>query len=144
VPADGVLTLSLEGRADLPCLERVHDLVDELWGLVPEVELRDRYRFETAVIEVAGNIVEHGGPQVRLRLWLRVHPDAVEAQFRDTGRAVDLEAVGARTPDELAEDGRGLALARAAADDVTYERSGMTNRWRVLQRRTPATEHPIG
>lgn len=131
------ITLTLEGRADLPCLERVHDLVDELWVRVPEVQPDDRYRFETAVIEVAGNIVEHGGPEVRLRLWLRVHPDRVEAQFRDTGREVDLEAVDDAV-DDLAEDGRGLALARAAADDVSYARTGHTNRWCVTKRRTPA------
>ncbi len=135
MPAEAV-TLTLEGRADLPCLERVHDLVDELWTRVPDVEQSDRHRFETAVIEVAGNIVEHGGPQVRLRLWLQVHADRVEAQFRDTGRPVDLASVPDRVQDELAEDGRGLALARAAADDITYERTGSTNRWRVTKRRT--------
>ena len=130
-------TLTLEGRADLPCLERVHDLVDELWTRVPEVEPADRYRFETAVIEVAGNIVEHGGQDVRLRLWLQVHPDRVEAQFRDTGRAVELDGVDAPAPDLMAEAGRGIALARATADTVTYERTGLTNRWCVVKRRTP-------
>jgi serine/threonine-protein kinase RsbW len=138
VPAEAaVCTLRLEGRADAPCLERVHDLVDELWARVPEVQPADRYRFETAVIEVAGNIVEHGGPEVRLRLWLRVHEDRVEAQFRDTGRPVELPPDG-QVLDPLAEDGRGLALARATADDLSYERTGHTNRWSVVKRRTPA------
>ena len=131
-------TLTLEGRADLPCVERVHDLVDQLWVQVPEVEPMDRYRFETAVIEVAGNIVEHGGSDVRLRLWLLVRPERVEAQFRDTGRPVDVEAALARVPDELAEAGRGIALARRAVDEVSYERTGSTNRWRVLLHRTAA------
>ena len=138
MPADAVVTLTLEGRADAPCLERVHDLVDELWLKVPEVAPADRYRFETAVIEVAGNIVEHGGPEVRLRLWLRVDLDQVMAQFRDTGRAVDLAAVEGHEADLLAEDGRGIALARATADEVTYQRTGHTNRWSVVKRRTAA------
>ena len=135
MPAEAVCTLTLEGRADLPCLERVHDLVDELWARVPEVDPADRMRFETALIEVAGNIVEHGGPQVRLRLWLQVHADRLEAQFRDTGRAVDLSSSDGDVH-ELAEDGRGLALARATADEVVYERTGHTNRWSVVKRRT--------
>ena len=135
-------TLTLEGRADLQCVERVHDLVDQLWVLVPDVEPMERYRFETAVIEVAGNIVEHGGPEVRLRLWLLVRPERVEAQFRDTGRPVDVEAALARVPDEMAEAGRGIALARSAVDEVTYERTGSTNRWRVLLRRSTPV-HPM-
>ena len=138
MPAEIVCTLTLEGRADPLCLERVHDLVDELWKRVPEVDESDRYRFETAVIEVAGNIVEHGGPEVRLRLWLRVHTDRVEAQFRDTGRSVDFDGLDGHVPDLMAEDGRGLTLARAVADEVTYQRTGHTNRWSVTKRRTAA------
>lgn len=137
MPVEAVCTLTLDGRADAPCLERVHDLVDELWACVPGVAVADRHRFETAVIEVAGNIVEHGGAEVRLRLTLQVHADRVEALFRDTGQEVDLEVLDRHQPDPMAEDGRGLALARAAADDVTYERTGRTNRWSVTQRRTP-------
>ena len=144
MPAEAVATLSLEGRADPVSLDRVHDLVDELWNRVPDVAVRDRHAFETAVIEVAGNIVEHGGPEVRLRVWLTVTADRVEAHFRDTGRAVDLSAADGPEPDELAEGGRGLALARAAADAVEYERTGLTNRWRVSKARTPVAEHPFG
>jgi serine/threonine-protein kinase RsbW len=128
--------LTLAGRADVPCLERVHELVERLWTEAPDVQPADRYRFETAVIEVAGNIVEHGGPQVRLRLWLRVHTDRVEAQFRDTGRAVDLATDEGCMPDLMAEDGRGLALARATADELTYRRTGHTNSWSVTKMRT--------
>ncbi len=132
----------LEGPADLPCLERVHDLVDELWVRVPDVELADRFRFETAVIEVAGNIVEHGGGDVLLRLRLVVRSDTLEAHFRDTGPEVDLtEAVG-ELPDPLAETGRGMALVRAAVDDVGYERTGLTNRWHLLQHRS-GTGHTV-
>lgn len=130
--------LTLAGRAEPGCLDRVHDLVDELWRRVPGVQPSDRYRFETAVIEVAGNIVEHGGPDVRLRLWLLVHQDRVEAHFRDTGRAVELQTTGGPPPDPLAEAGRGIALARAAVDDLAYERTGTTNRWHVLKQRARA------
>jgi serine/threonine-protein kinase RsbW len=130
VPTDPVCALTLQGRADPACLERVHDLVDELWVRAPDVAPTDRYRFETAVVEVAGNIVEHGGPQVRLRLWLLVHPDRVEAQFRDTGRPVELS--DGALPDEQAEHGRGIPLARAAVDEVAYERTGTTNRWHLV------------
>ena len=133
VPAEPVCTLTLDGPADLPCLERVHDLVDELWARVPDVEPTDRYRFETAVIEVAGNIVEHGGADVRLELPLVAAADRVEAHSRDTGTAVDHEDAAGRLPEPMAEQGRGMALARAAVD--ANERSGTSNCWHVLQRR---------
>ncbi len=132
------VSLTLAGRAEPACLDRVHDLVEELWTRGPDVDPADRYRFETAVIEVAGNIVEHGGPEVRLRLWLIVTTDQLEAHFRDTGRAVDVEAAVSRVAEPLAETGRGIALARAAVDDVVYERTGSTNRWRVLKHRSGA------
>ncbi len=135
MPAEPLCTLRLEGRADLPCLQRVHDLVDQLWSRVPDVDPADRCRFETAVIEVAGNIVEHGGPDVRLRLWLIASGDRVEAQFRDTGSPVDVEVAAAHVPDSMAETGRGLALARAVVDNVAYERTGSTNRWHVVKHR---------
>ena len=136
MPAEALCALTLEGRAELDCLERVHDLVDELWTRVPAVAPTDRHRFETAVVEVAGNIIEHGGADVRLRLWLQVHPDLVEAHFRDTGRSVVLDGAVGQLPDPLAETGRGIALARAVVDEVAYERTGLTNRWHVVQRRT--------
>lgn len=137
MPAEPHSDLTLEARADLPCLERVHELVDQLWALAPGLATTDRYAFETAVIEVAGNIVEHGGPDVRLRLRLVVRDDRVEAHFCDTGRLVVL-AESTPSADPLAEDGRGIALARAAADVVAYQRAGDVNRWLVVKRRSAA------
>ena len=137
MPAEPLCALTLEGRAEPGCLDRVHDLVEQLWQRVPGVQPSDRYRFETAVIEVAGNIVEHGGPGVRLRLWLLVHPDRVEAHFCDTGCAVEPQATAGRLPEPLAEAGRGIALARAAVDELAYVRTGTTNRWYVLKQRAP-------
>ena len=49
----------LDGCVQPECLDRIRDLLAELWltdGAIAEV---DRNLFETAVIEVAGNIVRH-------------------------------------------------------------------------------------
>lgn len=136
MPAEAACRLTLEGRVSLPWVERVHDLLDELWVQVPDVEPGDRYAFETAVIEIAGNIAEHGGPGVDLRLSLDVHADRLEAQFLDTGPAVDLPAAPRPVPDVLAEQGRGMALALAAVDEIRYERAGRANRWRMRKWRS--------
>ncbi len=134
MPAEPLCALVLESGAEPLCVEGVHALVDELALRVPDLRPEDRWRLETAVIEVAGNIVEHGGPEVRLRLRLTAYADTVEALFTDTGTAVVLQTPLPRAEDS-AEQGRGLALATALIDQVEYERAGTVNRWRLQHRR---------
>ncbi|MCW2582911.1 MAG: hypothetical protein JWQ53_1701 [Klenkia sp.] len=129
-------------------LEQVHELLAALWAddAMPTL---DRMHFDTAVAEVAANIVEHAtrGQDVTLVLRVSGWPDRVEARFEDDGAEahVDLAAAampGSGDPDDLdavlalAEDGRGLALARAAVDELVYEREGSTNRWFLVRRRS--------
>ena len=96
-------------------------------------------RFETAVIEIANNIVTHAAyglsSEVTIELTLTATPDSVTACFRDDGGAAELDLASARMPDTTAESGRGLALTRALADDLTYERVGSANIWTLTCRR---------
>ncbi|MGY1724070.1 ATP-binding protein [Blastococcus sp. SYSU DS0533] len=120
-------------------LEALHELITDLWQESPAVPHGDRLRFETAVTEIAGNVVKHAGtaPGRTFTVELTVYPDRLEAHLQDRGRpaAVDLDVV--TLPDELAESGRGLALAVAAVDELTYRRDGAVNHWRVVRRRRP-------
>ena len=129
-------------------LDRVHELLARLWT-DDDMPAVDRMQFETAVAEVAANIVEHAADGRDVTLVLRVSrwPDRVEARFEDDGAEahVDLDAASmpeSGDPDDLdavlalAEDGRGLALARAAVDELVYEREGSTNRWFLVRRRS--------
>ena len=119
-------------------LDRVLDLLGTAWTDHPDVDPRDRTCFEIAVTEVAGNIVEHAAAGTTLELTLSVHVSEPRllATFEDGGppAAVDVESVG--LPDDLAESGRGLALARRAVDEVSYRRTGSTNHWRIVRSRT--------
>jgi len=112
-------------------------VLEALWGEYDDVTPSDRILFETAVIEIAGNIAQHaaaGVPlQFTLNLW--VEPDRVEAEFRDHGRRVDIDLDVVALPDDSAESGRGLAMARAAVDEFHYRRDGSTNQWRIVRRR---------
>ena len=67
-------------------LEQVHELLAALWAddAMPAL---DRMHFETAVAEVAANIVEHATRGTAVTLVLRVSgwPDRVEARFEDDG-----------------------------------------------------------
>jgi serine/threonine-protein kinase RsbW len=86
---------------------------------------------------VAGNIVTHavaGRPsraEMTVELTLTATPEVATACFRDGGGAAALDLAAARMPDTMAESGRGLALTRALADDVTYQRAGSANVWTI-------------
>jgi serine/threonine-protein kinase RsbW len=134
-------TCQLTIPAQLASLEEIHDLVASLWERQTRFPPADRLRFETAVIEVAGNIVAHaaagqsGGREVTVELALTVSPESATACFHDDGGAAELDLASARMPDTLAECGRGIALTRALADDLTYERSRSANIWTLTCRR---------
>jgi serine/threonine-protein kinase RsbW len=118
------------------CLDVVHDVVAALWAQAPDVTTRDRGRFETAVMEIAGNVLEHSHPQagassVTLTVAVVADSQTLRATLEDDGRAVLVDLDGARMPGVDAEDGRGLALARSLSDRLSYERMGATNRWTV-------------
>lgn len=122
------------------CLDRLHELLAAAWADHPAVGLSDRTGFEIAVIEVAGNIVEHAAAGATLEVAVSVHvtEPRLEAAFEDVGPPVHVDVESAGMPDDLAESGRGLALARLAVDEVSYRREGPVNHWRVVRVRTGA------
>jgi len=135
----------LDGCVEPECLDRIHRMLAELWSADSHIAEVDRTHFETAVIEVAGNIVRHGRSAAGFccRVVIRVYDSAVEAVFTDSADPVDLAAIDALLdptadtwPDEMAKHGRGLALARAAVDELTYQRIDQFNQWRVCRVRT--------
>ena len=132
-------TCRLTLPAEPASLDEIHDTVQSLWAEHAGFPAADRMRFETAVIEVAGNIVAHAtdglSSKVAIELTLTALPDSVTACFRDDGGAAELDLASTRMPDTSAESGRGLALARALTDDLTYERAGAANIWRLICRR---------
>lgn len=129
----------LDTCAEPDCLDQVHELLEQLWEDAPEIPAEHRMRFELAVAEVTANIVRHAcgersGNEVALELRLLLFQDRLEAQFRDTGQAAEVDVEAVQMPDELADQGRGLAMARVAADQVAYQRDGEVNRWLVVKR----------
>jgi serine/threonine-protein kinase RsbW len=131
----------LETVAVPSCLDEVHALFGDLWGDVPEVAPTDRIALETAVSEVAANIVEHAarGEKVPMRLVLRAGHESVEAHLEDRGYPFVEHEVVTTAGDDLPEHGRGLVLARALTDALVYERDGGVNRWYLLRRRSTST-----
>jgi serine/threonine-protein kinase RsbW len=135
-PADGAVELRVDGVAEPRWLDEVHEALARLWSVVPEVPDVDRFRFETAVIEIATNIVRHtrpaGAGPVLARALLRAQPDRVEAELSDTGTQVDVDLDPAPV-DDLAESGRGIALVLRAVDSLSLVREGERNTWRLTR-----------
>ena len=96
----------------------------------------DLMLFETAVIEIAGNVVEHGMPpgQVPYSFTLAVAPSRVTGVLSDEGDPLE-GALGRDMPGNEAEDGRGLPLAELALDDLAYSHRDGVSSWRLSRER---------
>lgn len=137
--------LQLGAPADPEIIDLLHVLVEQLWHRHPDVSEADRTRFEMAVVEVLGNIVEHAyrldvvSPerQRRFDVTLAVTPTELVAAFGDNGLPMEIDLSDTVMPAGLEESGRGLALASAALDDLAYLRVEGRNHWRLLCTRRP-------
>lgn len=125
----------LEGFAVPDQLDAVHALLAQAAGEHPSLDPMDVMLFETAIIEIANNVVEYGRPQgaVRWKFTIRVREDEIEAELDDTGQTFTPEH-GRDMPGEDAESGRGLPMAEALLDKIEFERMDDTNHWRMVRR----------
>lgn len=125
----------LEGFAVPDQLGAVHDLLGTAAADHPELDPTDVMLFETAIIEIANNVVEYGRPEgaVRWKFTIRVRQDEIEAELDDTGQTFT-PTQGKEMPSEYAEGGRGLPIAEALLDRIDFNRMGETNHWRMVRR----------
>ena len=122
----------LSGFAIPEGLEELHAMLQKVSAEHPAVDPTSFMLFETAVTEIANNVVEHGKPEgeVRWRFSIEVTPDRLAATLSDNGQ-IFTGSLDSEMPDVLAEGGRGLAIARSMVDQLTYERTDGVNRWHL-------------
>lgn len=131
--------------ADLPplrtacgphALAAIADAVKSAWSAHAWVPEQIRSQIEIAVAEIVANIVEHAGriQAATVEMQMRVLPNHVEIAFTDTGAEADIDLDEVRMPEELAEGGRGLAIAKAVLDQVAYHRTELGNHWTLVSR----------
>lgn len=138
--------LVLSAPADDQVMELVHALLEHLFSRADHVDDVTRMKFEMSVIEILGNVVEHAyahdstlptvdqGEARRVEVRLLATPTDLVATLSDNGLPVSLDLSDVSMPDELAESGRGLALATAALDALDFERIDGRNHWRLACR----------
>lgn len=114
----------------------IADALKAAWASATWVPESVRNQIEIAVAEIAANIIEHAGRihAATVQMQMRVLPNHVEVAFTDDGEhpGIDLDAV--QMPDELAERGRGLAMAKSLLAQLVYSRSEVGNHWTLVSR----------
>ena len=140
------LTEELHALASSQGLDDLHTTVESFWcacdkTFAPPPQGPWRSAFDTAIGEIGANIVRHacaGLPDIQMRLRLRLKPGMVVACFTDLGRIYQPGSVTDTTSQrhsllDLPEGGMGLAIARAALDELYYRRWHNVNIWRLIK-----------
>lgn len=114
-------------------VDTVHELLNTVWADRPTVSMTDRMSFETALIELAANVIQHAdsGNGVSCTLTVEASTGELVATISDSGEPLTTPLAGRSMPDELSENGRGIALIQALVDDLSYDRMDGKNRWRL-------------
>ncbi|HET9127089.1 MAG TPA: ATP-binding protein [Propionibacteriaceae bacterium] len=127
----------MDGLAVPESLEQLHELLERVRRDHPDVDETALMMFETAVVEIHGNVIRHGRPRgkVSYEFRLEVQDDRLRAHLTtDDDEVPDLSHLhGLEPADPLAESGRGLWLAEAMLDELRYARSGNHNIWTMVK-----------
>jgi serine/threonine-protein kinase RsbW len=128
-------TMTLQAPPD--DVDAVHELVARLWDDRPDVGDLDRMAFETALVELASNVIEHAdsGEGVSCVVSVTVDDGTMSARLRDGAEPGDFRLAPREMPGVDAESGRGLAMVQLLCDELTYERVGDENVWSVRRTR---------
>jgi serine/threonine-protein kinase RsbW len=115
----------------------VHSFLEVLWADRLDVGELDRMAFETALIELVSNVIEHAdtGQGVTCNITVSVDDSTLVANLSDTADAGEIQVSGRVMPDTDAESGRGIALIQMLVDDLQYERVGEKNLWSISRNR---------
>lgn len=131
------MTAAFDVPATVESLDTVQDRFAAWWDGLGIDDLRPRFALETAVAEIAANIVEHtlrtdqeAGRRYSVELDVTEH--AVTAVLRDNGRPADVDLSAVTMADVDAESGRGLALAIAALDRLEHRHEDGHNVWTLV------------
>ena len=117
-------------------LDDVQAALETFWSQHDHVPADVRLEVEIAAAEIAANILEHGCA-AGLQMEVQVDSNEVQVEFTDSGLPAEIDLFAIRMPDEVAECGRGLAIAQAALRLLAYFRDELGNHWRLVSKAFP-------
>lgn len=118
-------------------LDEVQDRFGAWWDGLGIDDARLRFALETALAEVAANIVEHTARSDqetgrRYTVRLEATDQSLSAELTDNGLPVDIDLSAVTMADVEQESGRGLALAIAALDRLEHRHELGHNVWTLV------------
>jgi len=126
--------------AEPESIDLVQNAFETWWTALGDESLETRFSFETAIVEIAANVVEHSrrtdaDEGRRFTLELSATDERLTAVFHDNGlpSAIDLSTVSMADLED--EDGRGLALALLSLESLDYRHEAGRNVWTLVCRR---------
>lgn len=131
-------------RIDVPAavdsIDDVQEAFATWWDALALDDDTKRFSFETAVVEIATNIVEHTlrndrNEGRRFTLELEARASDLVAIFVDNGMPADIDLSAVTMADLDDESGRGLAIALATLDSLDYRHENGRNIWTLVCRR---------
>jgi serine/threonine-protein kinase RsbW len=133
---DEILTL----RTPADDINVVHAYIERIWALHPSLDMMDRLRFETALIELAANVIQHAddGKSIVADISIVIDDEHIRGTISDSSPAVKVDLTRRDMPDEDAESGRGIAFIQRLVDVLHYERRDDENLWVIEKRRANA------
>lgn len=126
--------LDLTGEATNAFVEEALDQLRAILAVSTSATDEDRLLFSLAVSEILTNVVLHGAAHASVEVRFRVDSSALSATITDSSPGAHIDWASVSMPDEHAEHGRGLALARAALDALDHQPARGSNTWRLLRR----------
>jgi serine/threonine-protein kinase RsbW len=118
--------------------DAVYVALASLWDERADVVEMDRMMFDTALIELVSNVVQHATSTTTIECLLDIvaGDDTLSAVLVDTADPPEVDTSPRAMPDEFAESGRGLAFIQALVDDFQYERREDRNVWTIIKIRS--------
>jgi serine/threonine-protein kinase RsbW len=115
-------------------LAQIDDILEMVWSAHARIPDAVRTRMGIASTEIAANIVSYSGHGLPVRMLMQVRccPDRVEISFADDGHPAEVDLSAVTMPREWAERGRGLAMARAVVERLSYRRTRAVNHWTLV------------
>lgn len=118
--------------------DEAHAALDRAFAMYGQVPDSVRMRTAIAVAEIVANIVEHGSAGrhlVQIEMAISVQPDRVLVALTDDGNEACIDMNAICMPGDVAESGRGLAMARLVLETLAYQRLSGANRWVLTSNR---------